>query len=35
MPLANLDPGVYNLKITVNDAVTKQTINPSARFVVE
>jgi GWxTD domain-containing protein len=35
MPLANLDPGVYNLKITVNDEVTKQTINPSARFQVE
>jgi GWxTD domain-containing protein len=35
MPLANLDPGAYNLKITVNDEVSKQTINPSARFQVE
>ncbi len=33
--LANLEPGLYNLKITVNDEVTKQTINPSARFQVE
>ncbi len=33
--LANLEPGLYNLKITVNDDVTKQTINPSARFQVE
>ena len=35
MPLANLDPGIYILKVTVNDEVTKQTINPSARFQVE
>jgi GWxTD domain-containing protein len=35
MPLANLEPGLYNLKITVNDEVTKQTTNPSARFQVE
>jgi GWxTD domain-containing protein len=35
MPLASLEPGLYNLKITVNDTVTKQTINPSARFQVE
>src|SRR5208337_3154624 len=35
MPLANLEPGLYNLKVTVNDEVTKQTINPSARFQVE
>jgi GWxTD domain-containing protein len=35
MPLANLDPGLYSLKITVNDDVTKQSINPSARFQVE
>ncbi len=35
MPLANLEPGLYSLKITVNDEVTKQTINPSARFQVE
>jgi len=35
MPLANLEPGLYSLKITVNDEVTKQSINPSARFQVE
>jgi len=35
MPLANLDPGLYNLKVTINDDVTKQAINPSARFQVE
>jgi GWxTD domain-containing protein len=35
MPLAGLEPGLYNLKITVNDDVTKQTISPSARFQVE
>jgi GWxTD domain-containing protein len=35
MPLANLEPGLYSLKITVNDEVTKQTLNPSARFQVE
>jgi GWxTD domain-containing protein len=35
MPLANIEPGLYSLKITVNDEVTKQTINPSARFQVE
>jgi len=35
MPLANLEPGLYSLKITVNDEVTKQSVNPSARFQVE
>jgi len=35
MPLANLEPGLYNLKIFVNDEVTKQYINTSARFQVE
>ena len=35
MQLANLEPGLYNLKVTVNDEVTKQTIDPSARFQVE
>ena len=33
--LANLEPGLYNVKVTVNDDVTKQTINPSARFQIE
>ncbi|MDR3763615.1 MAG: GWxTD domain-containing protein [Acidobacteriota bacterium] len=35
MPLANLEPGLYSLKITVQDDVSKQTISPSARFQVE
>jgi GWxTD domain-containing protein len=35
MQLANLEPGLYSLKVTVNDEVNKQTINPSARFQVE
>jgi len=35
MPLANLEPGLYILKVTVNDEVTKQTVSPSARFQVE
>ncbi len=35
MQLAKLEPGVYNVKVTVNDEVTKQTINPSARFQIE
>lgn len=35
MPLANLEPGLYSLKITVLDEVSKQTITPSARFQVE
>jgi len=35
MQLANLEPGLYNVKVTVNDDVTKQMINPSARFQVE
>ena len=35
MSLATLEPGAYNVKITVNDQVTKQTIDPSARFVIE
>jgi GWxTD domain-containing protein len=33
--LANLEPGLYNVKVTVNDDVTKQTIIPSARFQIE
>ncbi|PSH05408.1 MAG: GWxTD domain-containing protein [Acidobacteria bacterium] len=35
MSLANMEPGFYSLKITVNDEVSKQTITPSARFQVE
>jgi GWxTD domain-containing protein len=32
---ANLDPGVYRIQIKVNDNVSKQTVDPSATFVVE
>jgi GWxTD domain-containing protein len=35
MALANLVPGLYSLKVSVNDEVTKQSINTSARFQVE
>ncbi|HYE24294.1 MAG TPA: GWxTD domain-containing protein [Clostridia bacterium] len=33
--LNNLDPGLYRLVVKINDNVSKQTINPSARFQVE
>jgi GWxTD domain-containing protein len=32
---ANLDPGVYRIKIKVNDNISKQTVDPSATFAVE
>ena len=32
---ANLQPGVYKLQIRVNDKISKQTVDPSATFVVE
>jgi GWxTD domain-containing protein len=32
---ANLDPGVYRIQITVNDNISKQTLDPSATFAVE
>ena len=32
---ANLQPGVYKIKIKVNDNISKQTIDPSATFAVE
>jgi GWxTD domain-containing protein len=35
MPLIALAPGLYNLKIAVNDVVSRQSITPSARFRVE
>ena len=35
VPLASLDPGVYRVTIKVEDKLSKQTIAPSARFVVE
>ena len=35
LPLARLDPGQYQLKIKINDAVTKQETEESAKFSVE
>ncbi|HUO59521.1 MAG TPA: hypothetical protein VMU24_02560, partial [Candidatus Acidoferrales bacterium] len=35
MALSSLEPGIYNIKVTVNDNISKQTINPSARFLVQ
>lgn len=35
LQLASLDPGLYRLTIKVNDNVSKQTLSPSARFMVE
>jgi GWxTD domain-containing protein len=35
LPLSKLDPGVYQVTIKVNDQVSKQTISPSAKFVVQ
>lgn len=32
---ANLQPGVYKLKVKVNDNLSKQTVDPSAMFTVE
>ncbi|HSM84850.1 MAG TPA: GWxTD domain-containing protein, partial [Candidatus Limnocylindrales bacterium] len=35
LPLAKLDPGVYQVTIKVNDMVSKQTISPTAKFAVQ
>jgi hypothetical protein len=35
LPLAQLDPGVYQVTIKVSDLVSKQTISPSAKFAVQ
>ena len=35
LPLANLQPGQYQVKIKVNDAVTKQETEESAKFTVD
>jgi GWxTD domain-containing protein len=35
LPLGKLDPGVYQVTIKVNDAVSKQTIAPTAKFAVQ
>jgi hypothetical protein len=34
-PLSQLDPGMYQVTIKVNDQISKQTIAPSAKFVVQ
>jgi 5-hydroxyisourate hydrolase-like protein (transthyretin family) len=35
LALAALEPGTYQVTIKVNDNLSKQTITPTARFVVE
>lgn len=35
LPLANLEPGVYEVTIKINDQISKQTISPVAKFAVD
>ena len=35
LPLASLEPGIYQITIKVNDNVSKQVITPTAKFSVE
>jgi GWxTD domain-containing protein len=35
IPLGQLDPGIYQVTIKVNDQISKQTISPTAKFVVQ
>ncbi len=35
MPLASLEPGMYELTVKVNDNISKQSISPTAKFVVQ
>jgi 5-hydroxyisourate hydrolase-like protein (transthyretin family) len=35
LALSKLDPGLYRLQVKVDDNVSKQSISPSVRFVVE
>jgi len=35
LPVNSLNPGVYQVKIKVNDLVSKQTITPTAKFAVQ
>jgi hypothetical protein len=35
MSLASLEPGLYELTIKVNDNISKQSISPTAKFVVQ
>ena len=34
-PISQLDPGVYQVTVKVNDQISKQTISPTAKFVVQ
>jgi GWxTD domain-containing protein len=35
LPLGNLEPGLYQISIKVSDNISKQTITPTAKFVIE
>jgi hypothetical protein len=35
LPLASLEPGMYQITIKVNDNISKQEISPTAKFTVE
>ena len=35
MSLASLEPGTYELTVKVNDNISKQSIAPSAKFLVQ
>jgi GWxTD domain-containing protein len=35
LPLSQLEPGIYQVTIKVNDQISKQTISPTAKFVVQ
>jgi hypothetical protein len=35
LQLSSIDPGVYQVTIKVNDQISKQTISPTAKFVVQ
>ena len=34
LPLADLQPGLYTLRMNINDVVVNQTLSPSAHFTV-
>jgi hypothetical protein len=35
LQLSQLDPGIYQVTIKVNDQISKQTISPTAKFAVQ
>jgi hypothetical protein len=35
MSLASLEPGMYELTVKVNDNISKQSISPTAKFLVQ